>query len=105
MFIAGTSLNLTYFAALPTYINNNESVNVEWYRNSVHSLPENRHSVVMTISRERYYGGNYTIYTSILTISPLADEDDDSYGYVLTVTGGTGFYLATASLSITVIGK
>ena len=110
LFGAGTSVNLTHYVTLPPYINNNESVSIEWYKRrdllifEPLALPENRHSVVITISRVQY-GSDYNRYTSTLTISPLADEDDGFYEFNRTVTGGADSRTGADYFLINVTGK
>ena len=92
---AGTSLTLTCTVTLDSSVDNSESVSIDWSR-----IPEERSTVspVMRVS-------DSSIYTGSLTISPLADQDDDgTYTCTGTVTGGT---TATASdeVTITVMGE
>ena len=81
---AGTSLNLTCTVTLDPNVNNNETVSIEW------SCPVGGACGPTSVMGE----------TSILTISPLTDQDDDGvYTCTATVTGGTN---ATASDSFTI---
>ena len=90
---AGTGLTLTCTVTLDSSVDNSEHVSIDWSR-----MPEKR-STVSPAMREA------DSYTGSLTISPLADQDDDGiYTCTVTVTGGT---TATASddITITVTGE
>ena len=92
---ASTGLTLTCTVTLDSSVDNDESVSIDWSR-----MPEGRFTVslVMRVS-------DSSSYTGSLTISPLADQDDDgTYTCTGTVTGGT---TATASdaVTITVMGE
>ena len=85
---------------LDSSLDNNESVVTEW--SGLQSIPEYRYSVTdaMKVSGSSYTGS--------LTISPLADQDDDgTYTCTVTVTGGANVQSAIASdaVTITVMGK
>ena len=91
---AGTGLTLTCTVTLDSSVDNSEHVGIDWSR-----ILEERSTVspVMRVSDSDYTGS--------LTISPLADQDDDgTYTCTATVTGGT---TATASdeVTITVMGE
>ena len=91
---AGTGLTLTCTVTLDSSVDNSEHVSIDWSR-----MPEERSTVspVMRVSGSSYTGS--------LTISPLADQDDDgTHTCTVTVTGGT---TATNSddISITVNGE
>ena len=91
---AGTGLTLTCTVTLDSSVDNSESVSIDWSR-----MPEERSTVSPVM---RVYDSSS--YTGSLTISPLADQDDDdTYTCTGTVTGGT---TATASdnITITVMG-
>ena len=97
---AGTSLTLTCTVTLDSNVNNNERVVTEW--SGPQSIPGDRYSVTpaMRVSDSNYTGS--------LTISPLADQnDDDTYICTVTVTGGTNVQPATNSddVTITVFGE
>ena len=61
-------------------------------------------SSTQSLSGANGSGGSYT---SSLTISPLADQDDGTYTCTVTVTGGSNVLQATASddIIITVNGE
>ena len=84
---------------LDTNVNNNESVVTEW--SGPQSIPGDRYSVTPAM---RESDGSYT---GSLTISPLADQNDDDDTYVCTVTvnGGTQSVTASDDATITVTGK
>ena len=76
---AGTGLTLTCTVTLDSSVNNSEHVSIDWSR-----MPEERSTVspAMRVSDSSYTGS--------LTISPLADQDDDgTYTCTGTVTGET----------------
>ena len=94
---AGTGLTLTCTGTLDSSVDNDEHVSIDWSR-----IPGGRSTVspAMRVSDSSYTGS--------LTISPLADQDDDgTYTCTVTVTGGANVQLATASdaVTITVMGK
>ena len=81
-------------------MDNSEGVVTEW--SGLQSIPQYRYSVTDAIRQSG------SIYSGSLTISPLADQDDDgTYTCTVTVTGGTNAQSATASdaVTITVTGK
>ena len=92
---SGTGLTLTCTVTLDSSVDNSEHFGIDWSR-----MAEERSTVspVMRVS-------DSSSYTGSLTISPLADQDDDgTYTCSGTVTGGT---TATNSddISITVNGE
>ena len=92
---AGTGLTLTCTVTLDSSVDNSESVSIDWSR-----IPEERSTVspVMRVS-------DSSSYTGSLTISPLADQDDDgTYTCTGTVTGRTTA-TNSADISITVNGE
>ena len=94
---AGTGLTLTCIVTLHPNVDNSEHVGIDWSR-----MPEER----STLSPVMRMSGNS--YTGSLTVSPLADQDDDgTYTCTVTVTGGANVQSATASdaMIITVMGK
>ena len=96
---AGTSLTLTCTVTLDPNVNNNEKIRTEW--SGPHSIPWDRYSVTPAMRESD------SSYTGSLTISPLADQnDDDTYTCTVTVTGGTNVQPATANddVTITVLG-
>ena len=81
-------------------MDSSESVVTAW--SGLQSIPRDRYSVTdaMRVSVNRYIGS--------VTISPLADQDDDgTYTCTVTVTGGANVQSATASdaVTITVMSK
>ena len=81
-------------------MDNSESVVTEW--SGLQSIPEYQYSVTDAI---KVSGSSFT---GSLTISPLADQNDDgTYTCTVTVTGGAHVQSATASdaRTITVMGK
>ena len=58
--------------------------------------PEDRYSVTGV-------SGSGSTYTGILTITPLADQDDGTYTCTVTVTGGSNVQQATSSYDATII--
>ena len=87
---AGTGLTLTCTVTLDSSVDNSEHVSIDWSR-----MPEERSTVspAMRVS-------DSSSYTGSLTISPLADQDDDgTYTCTGTVTGGT---TADASDDVTI---
>ena len=96
---AGTSLTLTCTVTLNSNVDSGESVDTSW--SGLQDIPEQRYSVTGASSS----GGSYT---DSLTITPLADQDDDTYIIcTVTVTGGSNVMQATASddIIITVMGE
>ena len=73
---------------LDSSVDNSEHVSID-----CNGMPEERSTPV---------SGNS--YTSTLSISPLADQDDGTYTCTVTVTGGTTA-TNSADISITVNGK
>ena len=95
---AGTSLTLTCTVALDPNVNNNERVMTEW--SGPQSIPGDRYSITPAM-RESAIS-----YTGSLTISPLADQnDDDIYTCTVTVTGGTQSVTASDDVTITILGE
>jgi hypothetical protein len=78
---AGTSLTITCTVTLYSTVNNNELVSTNWTGLDHVSLDR-----VSTTSVIRVINSSYT---STLTISPLADQDDGTFTCTGTVTGGT----------------
>ena len=93
---AGTGLTLTCTVTLDSYVDNGERVMTEW--SGLQGIPEERYSVINA-------SGPGSTYTSSLTISPLADQDDGTYTCTVVVTGGNNVQQATASENIIVTGK
>ena len=95
---AGTSLTLTCTVTLDPDVDNGERIMTKWI--GLQDIPEERYSVTGT-------SGSNSTYTDILTISPLADQDNGTYTCTVTVTGGSNIHQATASddATITVIGE
>ena len=92
---AGTGLTLTCTVTLDSSVDNSENVSIDWSR-----MPEERSTVSPAM---RVFGSSS--YTGSLTISPLADQDDDgTYTCTGTVTGGTTA-TNSADISITVNGE
>ena len=95
---AGTSLTLTCTVTLDPNVNNNERVVTEW--SGPQSIPGDRYSVTPAM---RESDSNYT---GSLTISPLADQnDDDTYTCSVTVTGGTQSVTASDDVTNTILGE
>ena len=91
---AGTGLTLTCTVTQDSSVDNREHVMIDWNR-----MPEGR----STLSPAMRVSGNS--HTGSLTISPLADQDDDgTYTCTVTVTGGTTAS-NSADVSITVNGE
>ena len=91
---AGTGLTLTCTVTLDSSVDNSEHVSIDWSR-----MLGGRSTVspVMRVSGSSSYTGG-------LTISPLADQDDDgTYTCSVTVTGGTA--PNSADIPITVNGE
>ena len=93
---AGTGLTLTCTVTLDSYVDNGERVMTEW--SGLQGIPEERYSVINA-------SGPGSTYTSSLTFSPLADQDDGTYTCTVVVTGGNNVQQATASENIIVTGK
>ena len=88
---AGTGLSITCTATLDPSVNNNEQVTIEW-----NVMLGGRFSVSTTMGDS---------YTSILTISPLAEEDNDStFTCTATINGGTTV-MSTDTTTIDVMGE
>ena len=95
---AGTSLTLTCTVTLDSNVNNYERVVTEW--SGPQSIPGDRYPVTPAMRESD------SSYTGSLTISPLADQnDDDTYTCTVTVTGGTQSVTTSDDVSITVTGK
>ena len=89
---AGTGLTLTCTVTLDASVNNSGHVSIDWSR-----IPEERSTVspAMRVSDSSNYTGS-------LTISPLADQNDDgTYTCTGTATGGT----ASDDITITVMSE
>ena len=82
---AGSNLTLT---CTVTNVHNSERVVIEW------SGPRNVSGERYLITPTSVSGANYT---SSLTITSLADQDDGTYTCTVTVTGTSNTYQATAS--------
>ena len=95
---AGTGLTLTCTVTLDPNVDNGERVTTEW--SGLQDIQEERYSVINA-------SGSGSIYTSSLTISPLADQDDGTYICTVVVTGGSNVQWVTASddVTITVMGE
>ena len=96
---AGTGLTLTCTVSLDSSVDTDVSVSVTW--TGPRTIPGERHSVVEA-------SGSGGTYTGSLTISPLAEgQDDGKYTCSVTVSGGSRVLGATNSDSTTidVIGK
>ena len=93
---AGTSLTTTCTVTLDSSVNNNELVYTDW--TGVDHVPLDRFSTTPVI---RVINGSYT---SNLTISPLADQDDGTLTCTGTVSGGTHIQSA-CNTHIDVISK
>ena len=91
---AGTGLSITCTATLDPSVNNNEQVSIEW-----NVLLGGRFSASDTMKLSGY------TYTANLTISPLAEEDDDStFICTVTINGGTTV-MSTDTTTMDVIGE
>ena len=90
---AGTGVTLICTVILDPNVDNGERVMTEW--SGLQDIPEERYSVT---------GANDSgsTYTGILTISPLADQDDGTYTCTVTVTGGSNVQQASASHDATI---
>ena len=91
---AGTGLTLTCTVTLDPNVDNGENITVTW------SSPRN-------ISGERYFitevHGSGETHTSSLTVSPLAEgEDDGKYTCNVTVSGERNVLESTSSDDITI---
>ena len=95
---AGTGLTLTCTVTLDPNVDNGERVTTEW--SGLQDIQEERYSVINA-------SGSGSTYTSSLTISPLADQDDGTYICTVVVTGGSNVQWVTASddVTITVMGE
>ena len=93
---AGTGLTLTCTVTLDHNVDSGESVMTEW--SGLQNLPVERYSISGVT-------GSGTTYMDILTISPLADQDDGTYTCTVTVTGGNNIQQTTANYNITVTGE
>ena len=89
---AGTGLSIMCTATLDPSVNNKEQVTIEWNVTS-----GGRFSVSTTM------GELGDSYTSILTISPLA-EADNGFTCTVTINGGTTV-MSTNSTTIDVMGE
>ena len=95
---AGTGLTLTCTVTLDSSVDNSEHVSIDWSR-----MPGGR----STVSPVMRVPGSSS-YTGTLTISPLADQDDDgTYTCTGKVTGGTNVQpvISTDDINITGMGK
>ena len=92
-YYAGSGVNFSCTVTLHPSVDNNEFVSVEW-------------SGLDHISGFRYSLIYPEIFASIiLTISPLADQDDGILTCTGTVTGGTSNQSASNSVDVTIIVK
>ena len=92
---AGTRVTITCNVTLDSSVNNNELVSIDW--TGVDHVPLDRVStnpVIRVINSS---------YTSTLTISPLADQDDGTFTCTGTVTGRSHIQSASNAV-IDVIG-
>ena len=92
---AGTRVTITCNVTLDSSVSNNELVSIDW--TGVDHVPLDRVSTTPVI---RVFNSSYT---STLTISPLADQDDGTFTCTGTVTGGTHIQSASNAI-IDVIG-
>ena len=92
---AGTSLTVTCTVTLDSSVNNNELVSTDW--TGLDHVPIDRISTTPVI---RVIDSSYT---STLTISPLADQDDGTLNCTGTATGATHIQSASNAV-IDVIG-
>ena len=96
---AGTGLTLTCTVSLDSSVDTDVSVSVTW--TGPRTIPGERYSVMEA-------SGSGGTYTGSLTISPLAEgQDDGQYTCSVTVSGGSSVLEATNSSSTTidVMGK
>ena len=96
---AGTGLTLTCTVSLDSSVDTDVSVSVTW--TGPKTIPGERHSVMEA-------SGSGGTYTGSLTISPLAEgQNDGQYTYSVAVSGGSSVLEATNSDSTTidVMGK
>ena len=96
---AGTDLTLECTVRLDSTVNSGEDVMTEW--RGLQGIPEEQYSVTGVSN----HGSSYT---HSLTISPLADHDDDTFiTCAVTVTGGSNVQqgFATGGITLTVSGK
>ena len=96
---AGTGLILTCTVSLHSSVDTNVSVSVTW--TGPRPIPGERYSVMEA-------SGSGGTYTGSLTISPLAEgQDDGQYTCSVTVGGGSSVLEATGSDAVTidVMGK
>ena len=93
---AGTGFTLTCTVTLDPNVNNDERVLTEW--SDLQDIPEDRYSLTSA-------SGSGGTYTSSLTISPLADQDNGTYTCSVTVIGENNVQEASASQNITVTGE
>jgi len=92
---AGTGLTLTCTVSLDSSVDSDVSVSVTW--TGPRTIPGERYSVMKA-------SGSGGTYTGSLTISPLAEGQDDlQYTCSVTVSGGSSVLEATISDS-TIIG-
>ena len=87
-----TSLTITCTVTLDSSVNNNELVSTDW--TGLDHVPIDRVSTTSVIR------GINSSYTSTLTVSSLADQDDGTFTCTGTVTGGRES--ATNSRGVTV---
>ena len=92
---AGTSLTITCTITLDSSVNNNELVSTDW--TGLDHLPLDRVSTTPVI---RVINGSYT---STLTISPLADQDDGTFTCTGTITDGTESATNSSGVTIDVL--
>ena len=91
---AGTGLTLTCTVSLDSSVDTNVSVSVTW--TGPRPIPGERHSVMEA-------SGSGGTYTGSLTISPLAEgQDDGQYTCSVAVSGGSSVLEATSSDSTTI---
>ena len=93
---AGTSLTITCYVTLDSSVNNNELVSTNW--TGLGHVPLDRVSTTPVI---RVINSSYT---STLTISPLADQDDGTFTCTGTVTAGRSHIQSASNAIIEVIG-
>ena len=90
----GTSLTLSCTATLPPSVDTNVSVTIQWTTNTT----DNRVTIIPASTLQ-------SPFISILTISPLAEEDDGiTYTCTGTINGGTTV-MSTDTTTIDVMGE
>ena len=99
LYYTGTGLTLTCAMTLDPSVDDNEEVSIEWY--GIQHIPQQRYTVSAVPQVSGY------IYTSSLTISPLAVQDNGTYTCIGTVTGQSNILPAIShgNVTITVTGK